>query len=155
MIKPELDWLDRKCRNCGKVKPLNQFQKANNCDLGYRYRCKACANKLVMEVYDKDPHKKLTKNETYRQKNWDKIREKTYAYRKTVPVKVRANQAVNNAIAAGKLTKLPCFTCNRTRADFHHTHGYDKEHWFTGIWLCRKHHLELHKIQRRALNAVT
>lgn len=57
--------------------------------------------------------------------------------------KYRARQAVNNEITAGRLApikSLACANCGNQAAHYHHYLGYEKEHWFDVIPLCRKCH---------------
>lgn len=139
-----LQWLDeRKCKKCQVFKPLNQFQKSTQCTSGYRYRCKSCAAKMCRKIYENNPEVKQAKNETYRKNNWDRIKQLSYARRDVT--KHKARQAVNNTVKAGKFEKANCQKCSETKTDFHHTDGYEQDKWFVGIWLCRKHHLWLHK----------
>ena len=53
----------------------------------------------------------------------------------------KANNAVSRAIRAGKLVKQPCIRCGGLPAVAHHD-DYSKP--LDVIWLCRKHHVELH-----------
>ena len=57
------------------------------------------------------------------------------------PDKIKANIAVHNAIARGKLFKKPCEVCGKERVEAHHP-DYSKR--LEVIWLCRKHHVEAH-----------
>lgn len=145
------EWLDeRTCKKCGVTKPLTDFQKSTQCTSGYRYRCKTCVNLLVRRVYDKAPDVKLAKNAVYRKNNWERVKQVAYAHRDRY--KAKGNQAVNNAIAAGKFARQPCDTRGKTKADFHHTDGYEPDKWFVGRWMCRQHHLALHKELRWKMN---
>jgi hypothetical protein len=131
------------CSICKQDKPLGDFSydKTNG---RYKARCKACvAVYYRTSFYEKHTDKVQEQNEVYRKKNWERI--KAAAYNRYDPYKNKARAAVNNAVAAGKLTKLPCENCGEVKTDFHHTDGYDKANWFTGSWLCRKHHAQTHK----------
>lgn len=115
-------------------------------------RCRTCKNDGWRRWYERNKAKKQAKNEEYNKNNWERI--KQLSYKRRDPVKQKARMAINNAVNAGKFTREPCFSqdCDNPKTDFHHTHGYDEDHWFTGIWLCRKHHAQLHKELRWQTN---
>lgn len=143
MTKPQPDPLDEKsCNSCGVVRPLTDFHATNDTASGRRGVCRYCTRQYHGEWYDKNKSEKLVKNESYRKRNWEKIKQRSYQRRD--PHKARANAAVNNAIKSGSFTKSPCGECQEPVADFHHTDGYEKENWFVGKWLCRKHHAQEH-----------
>lgn len=56
--------------------------------------------------------------------------------------KARVRDATNWAIKSGKLKRLPCEICGEIDAEAHHP-DYDKP--LDVKWLCRKHHMELHR----------
>lgn len=56
--------------------------------------------------------------------------------------KANVRKTLSMAITRGRIKKQPCAECGEIKAEAHHP-DYDKP--FDVIWLCRKHHLELHK----------
>ena len=56
--------------------------------------------------------------------------------------KLQCHWKVNHAIRTGKLFKMPCVKCGEVVAEAHHP-DYTKP--LNVIWLCRKHHKELHR----------
>src|SRR5271154_4318227 len=56
--------------------------------------------------------------------------------------RLNAHLAVHNAINRGELLRLPCEICGKEKVDAHHD-DYSKP--LSVRWLCRKHHLELHR----------
>lgn len=48
-------------------------------------------------------------------------------------------------IKRGALKKLPCSVCGDANSQIHHP-DYDKP--LEVVWLCRKHHLELHEAEK-------
>jgi hypothetical protein len=56
--------------------------------------------------------------------------------------KERARRAVSHAVARGKLFPKPCETCGATKAEAHHE---DYSRPLDVRWLCRAHHMELHR----------
>lgn len=53
-----------------------------------------------------------------------------------------ARLALNNAVRRGKVAKLPCWECGETGGVEGHHPDYDAP--LDVIWLCRKHHKQLH-----------
>lgn len=56
-------------------------------------------------------------------------------------LKIKCRARFNVSIQRGKISKQPCKVCGFTKAEAHHG-DYTKP--FEVVWLCRKHHLELH-----------
>lgn len=82
----------------------------------------------------------------YRKKNSEKIREYKRLYIKKYREKFgmkrdNARSKVSDAIKLGKLVRGTC-VCGSLKTEAHHD-DYDKP--LEVIWLCRKHHIELHK----------
>ena len=57
------------------------------------------------------------------------------------PERYAARNAVKNAIDRGELAKLPCWVCGETEVQGHHS-DYDSP--LEVVWLCKKHHDEIH-----------
>jgi len=53
----------------------------------------------------------------------------------------KANYQVHKALLKGNLSKLPCWVCGDKKVEGHHV-DYDSP--LDVIWLCRKHHCEVH-----------
>lgn len=70
------------------------------------------------------------------------LREKQRQYRLAYPEKHRAHEIVANALRTGRLTRRPCEVCGEARAEGHHD-DYSKP--LDVRWLCRAHHMELHR----------
>lgn len=51
-------------------------------------------------------------------------------------------------IKRGKVLVMPCWICNEKAEAHHEDYTNPKD----VIWLCRKHHLELHKIKNNVRN---
>lgn len=58
-------------------------------------------------------------------------------YRQRHPLKIKARNAVNNAIRDGHLKRLPCEVCSVARTEAHHE---DYTQPLRVRWLCRVHH---------------
>lgn len=119
--------MDRKCRLCKLIKDIRNFPKDNSKSLGRSYKCKVCMNK---------------KSREYRLSHLDYFKNyfKNYSYVYNTD-KVRARVKLNQRVIKGTIIKLPCSICGNIKSEAHHS-DYLKP--FEVIWLCRKHHTELH-----------
>ena len=95
--------------------------------------------------YQANREKVIAKRATYYQANKEKVVARISKYRKANPEKLKAHTAVASAIRRGKLVSLPCSECGETKTEAHH-YAYDMP--LDVIWLCRKHHRQLHKEHR-------
>lgn len=150
---------ERTCTRCGETKPIEQFQRRGEHRVTF---CNACHTKRLREKYATDPEfaeaKKRAAHEYRRanpehvaakKKEWqsanlDKVRVAVAKSRARYPEKVAARLAVTEAIAAGTLRRESCW-CGDTQTDAHHHRGYAPEHWLDVVWLCRRHHAEMHR----------
>ena len=69
------------------------------------------------------------------------IKETLLKYAKNNPEKFLAKSHVQYAVRTGKLIREACEICGKKKTDAHHP-DYTKP--LDVIWLCRKHHVELH-----------
>ena len=112
-----------KCR-CGK--PFASYSK---------YLCSDCATKNRKEYLDRNPEVRLKLNEKAA-----KRRE-----RPDEKFKYHARQMVRLALRNGLLEKDVCSICGIDKVDAHHE---DYTQPLKVVWLCRKHHLQLHKMEK-------
>ncbi len=120
-------------------------------------KCGAAANKAYREA---NPEKCAESQMAYREANKEKISARQAIYRKANrekrkaskaayyqanPERKKAHKAVTRAIKSGKLVRLPCSECGETKTEAHH-YAYDMP--LDVIWLCRKHHAQLHREHR-------
>lgn len=130
------------CAICKRGLPTSEYHVERRSVRGHRDTCKECANKQARDWYHKNRQKKLANSEVYRKKNWEQI--KINAYKRLDPQKQEARKSVYNAVKRGTFVKESCY-CGEVKTDFHHSEGYEKDKWFTGVWLCRPHHAEEHR----------
>ena len=84
-------------------------------------------------------------NKAYSQANKEKVIARKAKYREANLERKKAHDAVSNAIKGGKLVRLPCSECGEAKTEAHH-YAYDMP--LDVIWLCKKHHAQLHKEHR-------
>lgn len=138
------------CRPCGKEKQDHEFHKRAASKDGLSAKCKECSR-----IYDE---KRLTNpkraeaRRLYAQTRSGKERsnEAKIRWSEANTKKVKASNAVSNAVRDGKLTKKPCEICGSTNRTHAHHDDYDKV--YDVRWLCPQHHRDWHKEHGEALN---
>lgn len=157
-------------RTCHKCKTPNAFSKVDihiiceacRLESKERYRLQAVQkskryylknkeridkrNKKYSTEYNKKPEnkeklKQYQKSKKYKDRHKERHIErmlKDELYRKRVNARILARSYVNS----GRLVRKPCVVCGETKAQGHHE-DYDKP--LEVMWLCRKHHFNLHK----------
>ncbi len=112
-----------KCSNCKGEKPREEFFKNGARSLGIGSLCKVCDSK----------------------KQKERNRKKYFAtYKGGNKEKIQAKEAVRYAVRVGKIKKELCSKCKIIDVEAHHYKGYEKENWFEIMWLCHKHHMQMH-----------
>ncbi len=115
--------------------------------LKHRDRLRAINTKWYAEngrdYYQKIKDRKLATNKKWRQS--DKGRLYLSKSRTVDPEKIRARSHLRQKIRSGKIIRLPCERCG-AKAHAHHD-DYSKP--LDVRWLCVKHHLEYHRLNRK------
>ena len=132
----------KKCTGCKKVKPIDSFYYSNfykrylakckSCELALRYAYYRKNKKHIVKrekIYNTTETRKLLRNENDK-RMYRKFRDKWLARAK-----------LRYAVRVGKVKKLPCEVCGKSKSHGHHP-DYSKP--LDVIWLCVKHHWELH-----------
>ncbi len=119
----------RICNRCHELKNLDEFTSDKHKYLGKAHRCRICDAKRSREFPKK-------KNITY-------YEQMTKYYDKTM-----ARRQVILAIKRGEITRGICEVCGVSDVQGHHE-DYSKP--LEVRWLCRKHHMELHRKPVQAL----
>lgn len=110
-------------------------------------------NKAHIKSYNKDYWKKWYLKNKEKRKEQNKLERKNNAeyYRKYRRVfikfpdqipKIKARKLLLNAVKSGKITKQDCAIPDCTSETEAHHPDYSKP--LEVIWLCKKHHMELH-----------
>ena len=130
---PNTTGMDTKtCNRCGEAKSLSDFTRNHKMRDGRVNQCALC-RKAVRKRYRRPPHSAEVRAQRQLQKK---------RYRLRHPEKVRARDALTNAIYEGRITRLPCEVCGHRDSHGHHD-DYRKP--FEVRWLCRTHHNEVHR----------
>lgn len=149
----------KECFGCHRVLPCSAFSQDKNSPTGKRARCKACLNAEEKERYPRVKQSKIEAAERWRLKHPEQakaIRKKRRSSpegkalhaihnkrsSERNPEKVRARKELKLALNIGLVQKLPCRECGAEKVEGHHP-DYSKP--YDVVWLCTKHHNELHK----------
>lgn len=146
----------KKCFKCNDEKPLREFYKHPRMADGYLNKCKECAKTDVQLNYIKN-HDYYVQYEISRRDNPKRLKarrdhsrwirkndpERNKLYQSGYPKEKRkAANAVSSALRSGKIIKKPCIKCGNKKVQGHH---YDYNKPLDVIWLCKKHHSEIHR----------
>lgn len=148
---------EKKCIKCGVSKPLSEYYHHAQMADGFLGKCKGCcrvdsiahrnANLEKVKQYDKQrggqPHRLLARrlySRTASGKAARKIASRNYYTRHED--KRKCHIALSNAVRDGKIKKEPCVKCGDPKSQGHHE---DYSRPLEVIWLCDKHHKELHR----------
>ncbi len=109
---------------------------------GYLHACKACVRARVSTTYAANRPARVAYE---RQRAQRPVRKASQAehqrrHRERHPERHKARAAVNNAIAAGRLTREPCEVCGTNRRVQAHHPDYSAP--LDVIWLCFRCHRE-------------
>lgn len=132
------------CFKCQQSKPQTEFYKHAAMADGRLGKCKECAKADVIR---------------HRQENWERVRaydrlrasqphrvatraRVVGGYVEKYPGRIKANNAVNNAVRDGRLKRQPCWVCGE-KAVAHHP-DYDRP--LDVVWLCQPHHKQAHAL---------
>lgn len=140
------------CSICGSQILKHGKSKANvkACSVECR---KEGARRRTREWSQKNPNRARENAKRWVLKNPEKRKEiarrwvkkhgldKTRKDRARNPQKYKARTAVGNAIRDGKLKKKPCCVCG---SEFVHAHHEDYGRPLDVVWVCVKHHKEIH-----------
>jgi len=156
------------CSKCKQSKLTQEFIKRLESKDGLRGVCRDCINKNKRYRYLNNINglrtKSLKDGLEYRQSEQyrvtysnykltsDKIRIKAShkKYEVNNRKKFRVKKNVRDAIMSGKLTRGRCEICD-TAEDIHGHHD-DYNYPLKVRWLCRKHHMEWHRLNGKGLN---
>lgn len=156
--------VNKKCRRCEKVFPISAFYVHSEMADGHLNICKDCVKNRIMlyrqENIDRirEYDRRRGRTEEHNQKNL----ECTYALKATNPEKYKermekrnsnyiqkhpdkyiAHMMVRNKLRDRKLDRKPCEVCGTTRKVEAHHDDYSKP--LNVRWVCKKHHMEIHR----------
>ena len=158
--------ITKRCSKCNHSKPISEFHKDRSRKDGLKVWCKSCRKAYQQSERGRAVSRKAVAKNQHTPNGKAVHRKAVAKYRRTPkgkavkrksiakyyahhPNYVRAINAVNHAIHAGKLPRpdsLPCHYCPAQAQEYHHYRGYEPEHWLDVIPLCRICHANIHKV---------
>ena len=136
------------CIVCKTDKDLNEYYSDNIKKDKKKNVCKECYDSQVSQYRKTEKSKKIRKVMSKRYYSSDKgklkIAEQSKRYNK---LNGRCNKIIYNAIKENKILKGICMVCKEAKTDAHHE-NYNKP--LEVLWLCRKHHKQLHASMNKA-----
>lgn len=126
------------CFKCLSAKPLDEFYRHPMMADGHLNKCKECTKRDANE---------------HRQRNLERIREydamrsqlphrKAALFKHANPERTAVAKIASAAVKRGILKRQPCHVCGAEKVEAHHTHY---SHPLEVVWLCRSHHVQLHR----------
>jgi len=133
----------KRCYRCHQEKPLSEFYKCAAMTDGHFGKCKECYKADVRSNYaaKTGQYKKYYAEREKTAKRKEFRVEQLRRHRANNPQKDRARRILMYAVRTGKIKREPC-KCGDSKSQGHHE-DYSKP--LEVIWLCDKHHKELHR----------
>jgi hypothetical protein len=144
----------KNCKTCKKLLSVENFYSHKAMKDGRLNICKDCTCKRVkkhrvenieaIQSYDRKRGKTKQRRDAvkkYQEENRAMFNEIKRAWRLVNKHKVKAQYKARMAWLKGLINKKPCEVCGETEVEGHHP-NYDEP--LNVIWLCTKHHAELH-----------
>lgn len=142
------------CKKCLKELPLSLFYKHKAMKDGLLNFCTDCVKSRVkvhrqtnleqIRKYDRvrgKTEERKQKAKGYVKKNKEQAVKIRNEWRKRNLIKTRAHVKVARAVRKGILSKKCCEVCSHEKVEAHHP-NYNEP--LNVMWLCTKHHAELH-----------
>ncbi len=133
---------EKRCPSCEQWKKSCEFYKSLKRYDGLAVYCKICIRERMVRHIRKNAEKFREYDRKYYQEHkgeWKKRQEKS---KEKYPEKWKARNKLRGEVRKGTIKRLPCEKCGKTPSDGHHE---DYEKPLEVKWLCRLHHLELHR----------
>ncbi|HYD09164.1 MAG TPA: endonuclease VII domain-containing protein [Acidimicrobiales bacterium] len=75
--------MDKRCRDCGEVKPVEDFYRHEGCRDGFRPECKACNLAEKARKHRENPEPARVRTRTWQEDNPDRYRENQRTFRES------------------------------------------------------------------------
>lgn len=147
----------KECSKCHDAKPLEMFPRDKSRKSGRHSVCVVCKRKYNALYRQKNRIILVLKSREYSKSHAAQLAQYQRDYRKNNPLKAkelklksiaknkeayRARQIVRMRVYRGTMQKLPCQVCGDPNTQAHHS-DYSKP--LEVLWLCHKHHQQLHR----------
>lgn len=122
------------CFKCDVAKPLTEFYQHPRMADGHLNKCKKCTR------YDARVNRRL-RIDYYVAYDRRRYHEGRHSPTRS-PEKRAVDRIFRAALQSGKIKRLPCEMCGDPKSEGHHP-DYSKP--LDVMWLCRKHHRDVHR----------
>lgn len=137
---------NRRCNVCQEQKKLEDFYHDKTKTLGRDYTCIEC-RKILNRARDRERDK--TPERVEKSKNWvqsergkERARQRRIQNFTIRKERRQAQTAIRRLIKMGIIIRQPCEICGNEPSKGHHP-DYSKP--IEVVWLCQKHHSEVHR----------
>lgn len=149
--------MEKNCKSCEQTKLISEYYKHQQMADGHLNYCKDCVKSRVhkhraenidyIRQYDKErsmwPHRARARAEYMQTPNGKEAHLRASSkWIAAHPGRKNAIDRLNTAVIRGKIQKLPCWVCESTDVHGHHP---DYSQPLNVVWLCPKHHKQLHR----------
>ena len=159
----------KRCSKCKEIKPVSEFYKRPERNNRPQSQCKLCQSLFRKSPKGREIHKRCRQSEKgimtikrnferFRQTEKYRLITRRHArkYRANNLEKVKAQHIIFTAVFYGKMPSpktLTCVKCLKKPAiDYHHHLGYEPEHWYDVIPVCRRCHRIIHNLPVRKID---
>ena len=130
------------CSKCAQSKPVDMFRANTKCSDGLDSWCKQCHNKAKSEWLKRHPEAQRERDDyvvgAVENRKGGRASILTAEERR---IRHNVRRITRRAIKSGKLVAQPCWVCGELEVDAHHP---DYSAPLDVVWLCKKHHQEVH-----------
>lgn len=132
------------CSNCGMEKSKTEFQKRNASVDGLTASCRTCLKQRDAARYQTERELRLNRHKAYLATPEGKAAHKraTEKWQEQNKLRRAAHVILNNALKYKTIERQLCWACG-AKAEAHHP---DYSRPLDVVWLCKKHHHEVHQI---------
>ena len=154
---------EKSCKRCGELKPFSAFYKHQQMADGHLNICIECTKSRVarhrkenieyINWYDRlraNMPNRVEQRRLWSEKNKRKSNRSKLDWQSKNSKKRECHIKVGNALRSGRLQKQPCVECGDVNSEAHHP-DYSKP--FDVVWLCKRHHNQLHVNMRNSKRA--
>jgi len=136
ILRKQKEWQD------ANKEKLIEYRRRNYRENIEKYKAAAFNRRGYQRVKAKEQYENIDKScPEYRKNNV----EKTMRWQENNPEKVKCHKIFKKAVNAGRLIPQPCEECGSHEVVGHHE-DYSKP--LEVIWLCDRHHKDLHNLKR-------
>ena len=137
----------KRCSKCKVEKSRSEFGRNRSKKDGLQDRCKVCRAEEQRTSAGKATNKRAHAKWSRTDAGKVSCRKNSKKHKEKFPEKIKAENAVNNAIRDGKLIRPShCEDCGKKKFVQGHHWSYKEEHWLDVEWLCMKCHRKLHRL---------